>query len=125
MAPTIKIELRHLIPHGTLRQLMFAVVDITGFQEIVEKGQVLKVQHIDVKEGETVKIDKVLLLSDGTDVSVGKPYVTGASVSLKVLKHGKGDKIVVRKFKRRKRYHKILRGHRQLFTEVEVTGISK
>ncbi|MDD5055249.1 MAG: 50S ribosomal protein L21 [Candidatus Peribacteraceae bacterium] len=104
---------------------MFAVVDITGFQEIVEKGQVLKVQHIDVKEGETVKIDKVLLVSDGTDVSVGKPYVTGASVSLKVLKHGKGDKIVVRKFKRRKRYHKILRGHRQLFTEVEVTGIVK
>lgn len=103
---------------------MFAIVDIAGFQEKAEKGMKLKVQKLDAKVGDSVKFEKVLLLSSGTDATVGKPYVSGASVTAKVLAHGKGEKIVVRKFKRRKRYNKILRGHRQDYTEIEVTAVA-
>ncbi len=105
---------------------MFAFVDIAGFQEKVEKGMKLKVPSLEAKEGDIVTFDKVLLLSsDGSDAEIGKPYVAGAKVEAKVLLHGRADKIVVRKFKRRKRYHKVLRGHRQGFTEIEITGVSK
>jgi large subunit ribosomal protein L21 len=103
---------------------MFAIVDIAGFQEKAEKGMKLKVQKLDAKVGDSVKFEKVLLLSSGSDATVGKPYVSGASVTAKVLAHSKGEKIVVRKFKRRKRYHKILRGHRQDYTEIEVTAVA-
>lgn len=103
---------------------MFAIVDIAGFQEKAEKGMKLTVQKLDAKVGDTLTFEKVLLLSSGTDATVGKPYVAGASVTAKILSHFKGDKIVVRKFKRRKRYNKIIRGHRQDFTEIEVTGVA-
>ncbi len=105
---------------------MFAICAIAGFQEKLEKGMKLRVPSLAGKEGDSVTFDKVLLLSeDGSDAVIGKPYVSGASVTAKILKHGQGDKIMVRKFKRRKRYHKTLRGHRQGFTEIEVTGVSK
>lgn len=102
---------------------MFAIVDIAGFQEKAEKGMKLKVQKLEAKVGDTVTFDKVLLLSSGTDATIGMPYVAGAAVTVKILSHFKGDKIVVRKFKRRKRYNKIIRGHRQNFTEIEITGV--
>ncbi len=102
---------------------MFAIVDIAGFQEKAEKGMKFKVQKLDAKAGETVTFDKVLLVSGGSDATIGTPYVAGATVTAKVLAHGKGDKIIVRKFKRRKRYHKILRGHRQEFTELEILEV--
>lgn len=105
---------------------MFAFVDIAGFQEKVEKGMKMHVPSLHAKDGETVTFDKVLLLSeDGKTATVGKPYIVGAKVEAKVLMHGLDDKIVVRKFKRRKRYHKTLRGHRQGYTEIEITGITK
>ena len=105
---------------------MFAIVDIAGFQEKAEKGMKLTVPKLAAKAGETVKFEKVLLLSeDGKAATIGKPYVAGASVSVKVLSFGKTDKIVVTKFKRRKRFHKTYRGHRQDFAEVEVTVVSK
>lgn len=105
---------------------MFAIVDIAGFQEKVEMGMKLKVPTLEAKDGETVTFDKVLLVSeDGKTATVGKPYVAGATVKAKVLMHGRGDKILVTKFKRRKRYHKTLRGHRQDFTEIEIVGVGK
>lgn len=104
---------------------MFAIVDIAGFQEKAEKGLKLRVQTLHAKEGETISFDKVFLLVDGDTITVGKPLVAGASVKAKVLTHGRGDKIIVRKFKRRKRYNKIIRGHRQGFTEIEITGVGK
>lgn len=102
---------------------MFAIVDIAGFQEKAEKGMKLKVQKLEANVGDTLTFEKVLLLSSGTDATIGMPYVVGAVVTAKVLSHFKGDKIVVRKFKRRKRYNKIIRGHRQNFTEIEVTDV--
>lgn len=104
---------------------MFAIVDIAGFQEKAEKGMKLTVQRLEAKEGDSVTFEKVLLLSDDSSTTVGKPYVAGATVVAKVIKHSLADKIVVRKFKRRKRYHKILRGHRQQHTEIEITNVGK
>lgn len=103
--------------------VMFAIVDIAGFQEKVEKGMKLKVPLQDSDEGKTLIFNKVLLVSDGSDVKIGAPIVNGASVEAKVLKHGQGDKIRIQKFKRRKRYRRVA-GHRQDFTEVEVTKIT-
>lgn len=104
---------------------MFAIVDIAGFQEKAEKGMKLKVQKLDAEVGASLTFDKVMLLSnDGTDAVIGKPYVAGAAVTAKILQHFRGEKIVVRKFKRRKRYNKIIRGHRQDFTEIEITGVT-
>jgi len=103
---------------------MFAIVDIAGFQEKVEKGQKLRVPTLPAKVGEKVTFEKVLLVSsDGKEATVGKPYVAGAKVIATVVSHGRGDKIVVRKFKRRKRYNKVLRGHRQNYTEIEVVSV--
>ncbi|NOS67431.1 MAG: 50S ribosomal protein L21 [Candidatus Peribacteraceae bacterium] len=102
---------------------MFAIVDISGFQEKVEKGMKLKVPLQDSESGKSITFDKVLLISDGDDVKIGAPVVSGASVEVKVLGHGQGDKIRVQKFKRRKRYRRVA-GHRQDYTEVEVTKIT-
>lgn len=102
---------------------MFAIVDMGGFQEKVEKGLKLKIPLQAGEDGKTLKFERVLLISDGDTVKVGTPLVTGASVEVKVLNHGKTKKIRAMKFKRRKRYRRTL-GHRQNYTEVEVTGIT-
>lgn len=102
---------------------MFVIANIAGVQEKIEKGMKLKVPLLDKKEGETLKTDQILLTSDGEKVRIGAPYIEGASAELKVLRHGKDDKIVVRKIKRRKRYRRT-HGHRQQYTEVEVIKIN-
>ncbi|MDO8468363.1 MAG: 50S ribosomal protein L21 [Candidatus Peribacter sp.] len=103
---------------------MFAVVKIAGFQEKVEEGMKLKVPTLDAEPGAIVTFKDVLLTAKTEDdVSVGTPILSGASVEAKVLAHGQGDKIRVYKMRRRKRYRR-LHGHRQGFTEIEVTKIS-
>ena len=102
---------------------MFAIVDIAGFQEKVSEGMTLQVPLLSEKEGGKVVFDKVLLVAKSdSDIALGKPHVAGASVEVKVLSHGKGDKIRVYKMRRRKRYRRT-HGHRQDFTEVEVLKI--
>ena len=103
---------------------MFAVVKIAGFQEKVEEGMKLKVPLLDAEPGGTVTFNDVLLAAKGeSEISVGTPVLSGASVEARVLAHGKGDKIRVYKMRRRKRYRR-LHGHRQGFTEIEVTKIT-
>lgn len=104
-------------------RVMFAIVTIGGFQEMVSEGDVLHVPAMDSDVGATVTIDEVLLLSDGKSTTTGTPLVAGASVQLKVLSHGKDDKIRVFKMARRKRFRRV-HGHRQHYTEVEVTKIA-
>ena len=106
-----------------MRQLMFAIVDIAGFQEKVEKGMKLKVPMHAGSEGKTLTFGNVLLVADGDSVKIGSPLVSGASVEAKVLGHGKHDKVRIQKFKRRKRYRRV-KGHRQGYSEVEVTKIT-
>ena len=102
----------------------FAVVDIAGFQEKVSKGSKLKVPVLkEKKEGDTVTFENVMIFAKSEkDVSVGKPYVKGASVEAKITGSGRAPKIRVFKMKHRKRTRKT-QGHRQNFMEIEVTKV--
>ena len=102
---------------------MYAVFRSGGKQYRAAKGDVLRLEKIEAKEGSTIQFDEVLLVGDGSDVKVGSPLVDGGLVSGKVLKQGKSRKVSVVKFKRRQNY--LRQGsHRQFFTEVEITDIS-
>jgi len=101
---------------------MYAIVEIAGHQFKVEKDKKLFVHQLDANEGESVDFDKVLLVDNDGKVAVGTPTVKGAKVSVKVLEHVKGDKVLVFKKKRRKGYKK-LNGHRQRFTQVQIENI--
>ncbi len=101
---------------------MYAIVDIAGQQYKVEQAQKLKVHRLEAEEGKHVELDKVLLVSDGKTISVGTPTVDGVRIAAKVLSHGKGDKVLVFKKKRRKGYQK-MNGHRQYLTELWIEAI--
>ncbi|MBK6371372.1 MAG: 50S ribosomal protein L21 [Flavobacteriales bacterium] len=101
---------------------MYAIVDIAGQQFKVTKAQKLKVHRLEAEEGKHVELDNVLLVSDGKTVTVGTPKVDGFRIAAKVLNHGKGDKVLVFKKKRRKGYQK-LNGHRQYLTELWIEAI--
>jgi len=101
---------------------MYAIVEIAGHQFKVEKDQKVFVNRLQTEEGKKVSFDNVLLLSEGDKVTVGAPAIGGAQVSAKVLKHLKGDKVIVFKKKRRKGY-RVKNGHRQSLTEIQIEGI--
>lgn len=102
---------------------MFAIIEIAGKQFKVSQGDKIEVPKLkDKKEGDKIKIDKVLLRSDGKKTDVGMPYISGSSVELKVLNHGKADKIRVFKKKPKKRYERTI-GHRQAYTVAEIVNI--
>jgi large subunit ribosomal protein L21 len=102
---------------------MYAVIKSGGKQYRVQEGQTLKLEKIEVPTGESVDFDEVLLVADGDDVKVGAPLLEGAKVSAEIVSHGRGDKVTIIKFRRRK-HHMKRQGHRQWFTEVKITGIS-
>jgi large subunit ribosomal protein L21 len=101
---------------------MYAIVEIAGQQMKVEKGRKIYVHRLESAEGETVVFDKVLLVDNDGDVKVGAPVVEGASVTVTVLEHMKGDKVLVFKKKRRKGYQK-MNGHRQYLTKVQIEEV--
>lgn len=101
---------------------MYAIIETGGKQFKVAEGDVLKVELLHAEVGETVEIDKVLLVNKDGQLTVGKPYVEGAKVTLKVEENGKGKKIVVFKYKAKKNYRK-KKGHRQPYTKVTVEKI--
>ena len=103
---------------------MNAIVKISGKQFKVEKDTKLFVDRLDVKEGDKVTFDNVLLLDNGSKVVLGKPTVKDAIVEAKVLKHLKDDKVIVFKKKRRKGY-KVKNGHRQALTEIIIEKVSE
>lgn len=102
---------------------MYAIIKTGGKQYRVSAGEKLKVEKLAGDIGSEFLIDQVLLVGAGDDVKVGTPLVPGASVSAKVLAHGLGDKVKIFKMRRRKHYEKN-QGHRQGYTEIEITGIS-
>ena len=102
---------------------MYAIVEIAGHQFKVEKDQRVFVNRLQTEEGKKVSFDNVLLLADGSKVTVGAPAIDGASVGAKVLKHLKGDKVIVFKKKRRKGY-RVKNGHRQALTEIQIESIA-
>ena len=101
---------------------MYAIVEIAGQQFKVEKDQQVFVHRLDAKEGDSIKFDNVYLIDDNGSVTVGAPAISGAQVSVSVLRHLKGDKVIVFKKKRRKGYKK-KNGHRQYLTEVKIESI--
>ncbi|MBV7269642.1 50S ribosomal protein L21 [Winogradskyella luteola] len=102
---------------------MYAIVEIAGHQFKVEKDQKVFVNRLATEEGKKVSFDNVLLIGNGNDVTLGAPAIDGAQVSAKVLKHLKGDKVIVFKKKRRKGY-RVKNGHRQALTEIVIEGIT-
>jgi large subunit ribosomal protein L21 len=101
---------------------MYAVISTGGKQYRVSEGQVLRIEKLEAEAGANVEFDKVLLVGSGDQVKIGTPFLAGGKVTATVQGHGKGDKKVIVKFRRRKHY--LRQGtHRQPFTEVKVTGI--
>ena len=103
---------------------MYAVIKTGGKQYRVAAGDKLRVETLDADEGSTVNLDQVLMVGDGENVSVGSPVIAGATVEAKVLTHGRHKKIDVIKFRRRKHYRRQM-GHRQNFTQIEITAINQ
>ena len=102
---------------------MFAVFSSGGKQHRVSEGEVIKLERLTAEPGEEVVFDKVLMVADGDQVTVGQPYVDGGKVTAEVLAVDRGKKIRIIKFKRRKDYMR-RQGHRQWFTQLKITGIS-
>ncbi|KGG80192.1 50S ribosomal protein L21 [Caloranaerobacter azorensis] len=102
---------------------MYAVIETGGKQYRVQEGDTLFIEKVAGNEGETVKFDKVLLVSNDGEVKIGKPFVEGATVDAKIVEHGKGKKIIVFKYKAKKDYRK-KQGHRQPYTKVVIEKIN-
>lgn len=102
---------------------MYAIIETGGKQYRVKEGDQIRIEKINAADGEQVAFDKVLVLGDGADAKVGAPYVEGAAVYANVIETGKGDKVIIFKYKAKKDYRK-KQGHRQPYTLVEITGIS-
>src|SRR4029450_3062464 len=102
---------------------MYAVIKSGGKQYRVAAGEKLKVEQLSADVGAEVVLDQVLFVADGENVTLGAPLVSGATVTARVVGHGRGDKVRIYKMRRRKHYRKS-QGHRQNYTEIEIVGIS-
>jgi len=101
---------------------MYAVIRTGGKQYRVSEGDTLRVEKLNADEGANIEFDQVLMVGNGDDVKIGKPTLAGGKVTGTVTAQGRGDKVMIIKFRRRKHYRK-QQGHRQYFTEVKITGI--
>jgi large subunit ribosomal protein L21 len=102
---------------------MYAVIKTGGKQYRVSAGEKLKIEQLPADIGAEIVLDQVLLVADGDNLRMGRPLVSGATVQAKVLTQGRHDKVRIFKLRRRKHYQKH-QGHRQNFTEIEITGIT-
>jgi len=102
---------------------MYAVIKTGGKQYKVAAGEKIKVEQIAADVGQEIVIDQVLAVGNGADLTVGTPLVSGASVKATVVAHGKHDKVRIFKMRRRKHYQK-RQGHRQCFTELEISAVA-
>lgn len=102
--------------------MTLAVIKTGGKQYLVKKGDKIKIEKLDDKEGKEITFADVLLVQKDKKLEIGKPIVKGAKVTAKILKQGRGDKIIVFKYKSKKRYSKKA-GHRQPYTEIEIKDI--
>ncbi|ALP41918.1 50S ribosomal protein L21 [Aeromonas schubertii] len=102
---------------------MYAVFQSGGKQHRVAEGQIVRLEKLNVETGAAIEFDKVLMVAQGDTFKVGAPFVEGGKILAEVVAHGRGDKVQIIKFRRRKHHRKHM-GHRQWFTEVKITGIS-
>jgi large subunit ribosomal protein L21 len=101
---------------------MYAIVNVGGCQCKVTADSLVRIPKVDAEVGAEVSFDQVMLLSDGSNVEVGAPYIEGKTVTAEVIRHGRDDKVLIFKKKRRKNYRKKT-GHRQPFTEIRIKSI--
>ncbi|MFC1971653.1 50S ribosomal protein L21 [Chloroflexota bacterium] len=101
---------------------MYAIIETGGKQYKITEGQTIDVEHLDMAEGSNVELDRVLLISDGEKISVGKPVIDGAKVLATLQQNGKEAKVIVFKYKPKVRYRR-KNGHRQLFTRLTIDSI--
>ena len=101
---------------------MFAIVQCKGFQYRVSPEETIRIPLSAAEPGSTLVLDRVLMVREGEDIRLGAPVLAGAKVEAEVLRHGRGPKILVGKYKRRKGYRR-RNGHRQDFTEIRITSI--
>lgn len=104
-------------------QIMYAVIQTGGKQYRVKEGETLKVESLLAETGQQVEFNEVLLIQSDSGVQVGKPFITGGKVTATIKSHGRHKKIHIIKFRRRKHFMKRA-GHRQNYTEIQITGIS-
>ena len=102
---------------------MYAVIKTGGKQYRVVAGERLKVEKLVAEVGNVVTLDKILMIADGDAITIGSPLIAGATINATVLSHGRGDKVMIFKFRRRKHYRKT-QGHRQSYTEIQIGDIS-
>ncbi len=102
---------------------MYAVIQTGGKQYRVKEGEYLKIETLPAETGEQVEFDKVLLIQSDAGVKVGRPFIEGGKVTATIRAHGRHKKVNIIKFRRRKHYMK-RQGHRQNYTEIQITGIS-
>ena len=102
---------------------MYAIIETGGKQYRVAQGQYLKVEKLEGNEGDTVELNDVLMIADGDNLKIGAPLVDGGKVTATIKSHGRGKKVEIMKFRRRK-HHQKRTGHRQYYTEIEITGIN-
>ena len=102
---------------------MYAVIKTGGKQHKVAEGEILKVEKLKASEGDPIDITDVLLIEKDGEVTLGSPFIEGAKVTVKILRHGKKDKVTIIKMKRRKDYRK-KQGHRQNYSEIQIERIS-
>ena len=103
--------------------IMYAVIKTGGKQYRVSAGEKLKVEQLAADIGSEIVLNEVLLLSNGENITMGAPLINGATVTVKVVAHGRGEKVNIFKMRRRKHYRKS-QGHRQNYTEIEILGIA-
>ncbi len=101
---------------------MYAVIETGGKQYRVNVGDVIRVEKLEAQAGDNVSLSQVLMVNNNGEVRVGSPVLPGASVTAKVRAHGRGDKVHIFKMRRRKNYRRN-QGHRQDYTEIEITAI--
>ena len=102
---------------------MYALIETGGKQYKVQNGDQIRVEKLDAEIGSTVVFDKVLAAGEGSDIKVGTPYLDGLTVEADVVESGKGDKVIIFKYKAKKDYRK-KQGHRQPYTLVEITSVA-
>ena len=100
----------------------FAVIETGGKQYLVKPKDKIEVEKLELEAGAEVNFDKVLLVAEGNDAKVGKPYVTGAKVAGKVLKQARAKKVIILKYHNKTRYRR-KKGHRQMYTQVEILKV--
>lgn len=101
---------------------MFAIIESGGKQYRVQPEDIIEVEKLDVTPGDSIDIAHVLAISEDDELKIGAPYVENATVKAEVVEHGKGDKIIVFKYKPKKKYRR-KQGHRQPFTKLKITSI--